>query len=308
MADDSPGKVQALRAIFAEKNTPLMGMMPPSGKVMNKPWKTSFDSTEETTTYKERIISEQRLSSQLLAKVLPLPVKRPESNGEIHNGFGEKTLGKVHPRPTPGPKPSHLFQQLSNKSPVNGHVESSDSSGTKRESRTLSDDSGLSKSKAVAETIASFMFSNGYSHKSSEPVSNNKSNVPPPVPKPRTSPQTRTNQQGQTELINICNTRNSEKISKTDSEKLCNIINSDNYICKSNCNFKRKDLPPLEELGPPPPKPSRPPHMVLPTKYRPPSAQSTCPSLSVPSLTPPTTSPPTIPQRPAPQRPAYREC
>lgn len=307
MADDSPGKVQALRAIFAEKNTPLMGMMPPSGKVMNKPWKTSFDSTEETTTYKERIISEQRLSSQLIAKVLPLPVKRPElnptTNGEIHkemNGFGEKTLGKVLPRPTVGPKPPHLFHQLRNKSPVNGHAESSDSNGTKQESRTLGDDSGLSKSKAVAETIASFMFSNGLGHKTGEPVSNNKSNVPPPVPMPRHSPVTRTNQQDQTELINLCNTRNREK---TDSETLCNIINSDNYICKSNCNFKRKELPSLEELGPPPPKPSRPPHMVLPTKYRSP-AQSTCPSSSVP---PPTTSPPTIPQRPAPQRPAYRE-
>lgn len=310
MADDSPGKVQALRAIFAEKNTPLMGMMPPAGKAINKPWKTSFDSSEETISFKERIISEQRISSsQLITKVLPIPTKRPESNPGVEphktvNGFSEKTLVKNPPRPNVGPKPPHLFQQLRNKSPVNGHPEPSGTllNGAKEESRTLiSDDNGLSKSRAVAETIASFMFTNGYSHNKTEtPVPNS---VPPPVPKPRTSPQTRTNNKDQTTDLT------SEKIIKTDSEKLSNLLNSDNYICKGSCNFKRKELPSLDVLGPPPSKPSKPPHMVLPAKYRMLSSESTCPPLSIPpSLPPPTTSPPNIPHRTAPQKPAYRKC
>ncbi|KAG8185828.1 hypothetical protein JTE90_024805 [Oedothorax gibbosus] len=304
MADDSPGKVQALRAIFADKNAPLMGMMPPAGKGINRPWKTSFDSAEETISFKERIISEQRLSStQLITKVLPVPAKRPESNPtpngiELHknvNGFSEKTLEKIQPRPNVGPKPAHLFQQLRNKSPVNGHPEAtSNLNGTKEsESRTLAgDDSGLSKSRAVAETIASFMFANGCGpNRTADPVPNS---VQPPVPKPRNAPQT---------LLNHHRTKDLIESEKTDSQKLDNLLNSDNYICKGSCNFKRKELPSLEVLGPPPSKPSKPPHMVLPAKYR---VLPECPSVSVPlSLPPPTTSPPTVPHRPAPQRPAY---
>ncbi|GFS61537.1 FYN-binding protein [Trichonephila inaurata madagascariensis] len=313
MADDSPGKVQALRAIFAEKNKPLMGMMPPGGKMSNRPWKSTIESNEETTTFKERLISEQR-SSQLMTKVLPIPVKKSEltssTNSDLHkdnNGYNEKA-NRVSPKPSVGPKPSHLTQQTRTNSSSNSNLETlcdtrSDSNRTSSDGQALF--KSQAKSKAVAETIASFMFTNGFNHKTTNSVlseENNKNSAPPPLPLPRNT-QMRTNQHElQTELINLCNSQNSEKLTKSEAQTLCcNIINSDNYICKSNCNFRRKELPSLEKLGPPPLKPTKPEQVVLPEKFR--VLKPNVPVLN--SSQPPTSSPPSIPQRPAPQRPAY---
>ncbi|XP_055945093.1 FYN-binding protein 1-like isoform X3 [Argiope bruennichi] len=298
MADDSPGKVQALRAIFSEKNKPVMGIMPPGGKIPNRPWKNTIEANDETNiTLKERSIPELKFS-QPITKVLP--VRKSEiissANGDPHkdiNGLSEKA-----PKPSVGPKPTYLSQQ------VRTHQDNSCDTKNEDNHTRIGDGHALlksqAKSKAVAETIASFMFANGFHHKpSTGPVlteeKNKNSKVPPPIPMPR-------NSQGQhelqTELLNLCNSQNSEKHSKSETEAL--IINSDNYICKSNCNFRRKELPPLETLGPPPLKPTRPIHMVLPEKYRL-SKVSTNNSTSQPPLT----SPPAIPQRPAPQRPSY---
>ncbi|GFR27363.1 FYN-binding protein [Trichonephila clavata] len=313
MADDSPGKVQALRAIFAEKNKPVMGMMPPGGKMSNRPWKSTIESNEETTTFKERLISEQR-SSQLMTKVLPISVKKSEltssTNSDLHkdnNGYNEKA-NKVSPKPSVGPKPSYLTQQTRTNSRSDSNLETlcdtrSDSNRTSCDGQSLF--KSQAKSKAVAETIASFMFTNGFNHKTANSVlseENNKNSAPPPLPLPRNT-QMRTNQHElQTELINLCNSQNSEKLIKSEAQTLCcNIINSDNYICKSNCNFRRKELPSLEKLGPPPLKPTKPEQVVLPEKYR-----LLKPSVPVTNSShPPTISPPSIPQRPAPQRPAY---
>ncbi|CAL1295558.1 unnamed protein product [Larinioides sclopetarius] len=298
MADDSPGKVQALRAIFSEKNKPVMGIMPPGGKITSRPWKSTIESNDETITLKERTIPEQKFP-QPITKVLP--VRKPEItsslNGESHkdiNGLSEKA-----PKPSVGPKPNYLSQQVRN-----SHQDIS--CDTKNEDSRIRTGDGndllksQAKSKAVAETIASFMFANGFHHKSpTGPVLNEEKNkncrAPPPVPLPRNS---QAQHELQTELLNLCNSQNSEKLSKSETETL--IINSDNYICKSNCNFRRKGLPSLETLGPAPLKPTRPPHVVLPEKYRL-SKVSTNSSNSQPPLT----SPPAIPQRPAPQRPSY---
>ncbi|GIX85727.1 uncharacterized protein CEXT_105451 [Caerostris extrusa] len=316
MADDSPGKVQALRALFADKNKPVMGMMPPTGKISNRPWRSSVDSTEETTTLKERIITEQKSTStsQLVTKVLPVKKTEfaPSTNGELHkdvNGYHEKSL-RVSPKPSVGPKPSYLTQQTRTNSASNSNLDIS--CDTKNEDSLTSGEGNAllksqAKSKAVAETIASFMFTNGFNHKTSNnsvlSEENSKNSiVPPPAPLPRNS-QTRSNQNElQTELFNLCNSQKSEKLTKSEAEALCrNIINSDNYICKSNCNFRRRPLPPLEKLGPPPLKPTKPESVVLPEKYR--LQKSNAPTTN--SSQPPLISPPTVPSRPAPQRPAY---
>ncbi|GIY06704.1 hypothetical protein CDAR_578062 [Caerostris darwini] len=290
MADDSPGKVQALRALFADKNKPVMGMMPPTGKISNRPWRSSVDSTEETTTLKERILTEQRSSSsQLITKALPVKKTEftPSTNGELHkdvNGYNEKSL-RVSPKPSVGPKPSYLSQQTRTNSASNSNLDIS--CDTKNEdSRTSGEGNALlksqAKSKAVAETIASFMFTNGFNHKTSSnsvlSEENSKNNiVPPPAPLPRNS-QTRSNQNElQTELFNLCNSQ------------------------KKQLQLQEKTSASPRKTRPTPLKPTKPESVVLPEKYR--LQKSNAPTTNSSQL--PLISPPTVPTRPAPQRPAY---
>uniref|UniRef100_A0A2L2Y908 FYN-binding protein n=1 Tax=Parasteatoda tepidariorum TaxID=114398 RepID=A0A2L2Y908_PARTP len=311
MADDSPGKVQALRAMFSEKNNPLMGMMPPGGKLSNRPWKGVVDTTENISSLKEKIIREQKTPQFNNAnKVLPFPIsKNSATKGDVNketNGADLKIPNKVLPKPYIGPKPTNMSQQIRTNSTLSAVSESQElimSNGNK----TISDSQALlnsqAKSKVVAETIASFMFSNGFSLKENESMStnaNNKNNQPP-IPKPRSS-LSRTNLQDQLNVINS----QSNRVSKSSSDTLSDMISSDNYICKSNCNFRRKELPSLESLGPAPAKPPKPSHMVLPAKYC--SSNSSESLASVRSSQPPPHPPPALPHNftpPVPQRPGY---
>lgn len=204
MADSSPGKVQALRAIFSEQNRPVMGLIPPGGRVPGKPWMSlDSSSTQDTPTS----LKEKRLSSDNVSR------------------------NKSPSKPVIGPKPVHLMTRVTS-------TESVDKVAACPATRSAA------ANKAFGETIASFMFANNNNKE------NEREQTPPPLPpmpKPRIS-------QLQSQLdaaTDFCKARNG-------------LVNSDNYICKSGRNVRRKLLPPLEKLGPPPLKPARPPFLVLP--------------------------------------------
>ncbi|KFM57668.1 FYN-binding protein, partial [Stegodyphus mimosarum] len=315
MADDSPGKVQALRAIFSEKNKPLMGMMPPGTRISNRTWKRASESEENLVTLKEKHSSESILHSRAITKVLPFPAKKLDAiNGESHrevNSFNDKNSNKCNLKPVIGPKPSHLLQQGRTNSSLNVNTETSDvneNGDVNENERCLNLNNGQemlksqAKSKAFAETIASFMFTNGAHNKENDNISpvDNKKSIPP-IPKPRTS-QMHTNMQNQMEVMNICNSHSVMLPKKDMGPSCCNLINSDNYVCKSNCKFRRKELPTLEELGPPPPKPVKPHYLKLPAKFL---MQPFASNSPVQFLQSTEDSAPTLPQRPAPQKPSY---
>lgn len=316
MADDSPGKVQALRAIFSEKKNPVMGLMPPNGNIPSRPW-CSLDTSaiQESSNIEEKKLSELRIENN---RVLPMQDKKcPSYKGDAHkdiNSCGDKPF-RLPPKPTVGPKPSRLVQQQRTMSAIssesvnfNGVVQNGDRTRPRPTSEELP---SHTKSKAFGETIASFMFNNNKENGHGSITTENESCVLtstappplPPVPKPRIShPQN--SPQNHIDIMNFCNAQNNPKY-KLDSQ-CCNIISSDNYICKSNCRMRRKVLPSHHKLGPAPVKPTKPAHMLLP-----PTKNSSRPPISIDldmpqSLPPPLEPPPILAQRPAAlQRPSY---
>lgn len=282
MADDSPGKVQALRAIFSEKNNPVMGMMPPGGKIPNRPWRAAQETTaaaQEPARAEDRKLNELKLGNNSNNKVLPVLLEKIAFNGDAAEKQNTNRL--AHPKPAVGPKPPHLAQPPQRV--ANGLVHAQN--GLLRPK-----DSG---EKSFGETIASFMFASDKENEAAEGV---RCIAPPlpPVPKPRISPgQPKKGSQSHVDLVN--NLHNAQN-----GSQCCNIISSDNYICKSR--VRRKALPPQEKLGPAPLKPVKPPHMKLPP------GSSFSPSPAPASVGPLGTAP-VLAQRPPPslQRPSYRK-
>lgn len=238
MADESPGKVQALRAMFSEKNNVVMGLLPPGGtKIPNRSWRNSDEDIHlQPTALKEKKFNEVRLGN----KVLPVPEKYPSSFSDVCSEKQTKLLGN---KPAIGPKPTYLaqHQQLKIQS-----LKSVNSEGSAQ--RTISD----AKSKAYGQTISSFMFTSNKENENSS--SSNASSAPPlpQVPKPNIS-QMLLNHELQTAL----NAKNAQE----ESSQHCNGVSSDNYVCK----VRRKELPSKEKLGPAPLKPLKPAHMKLPS-------------------------------------------
>lgn len=272
MADESPGKVQALRAMFSEKNNVVMGLLPPGGaKIPNRSWRNSDENVHlQSTTLTEKKINEVRFGN----KVLPVPEKYPSSFSDVCSEKQTKLVGLVGNKPAVGPKPTYLaqqqHQQLKNKS-----LKSVNSDGSAQ--RTISD----AKSKAYGQTISSFMFTNNKENENSS--STNASSAPPlpQVPKPNIS-QMLLNHELQTTL----NSKNAQE----ENSQRCNGVSSDNYVCK----VRRKELPSKEKLGPAPLKPLKPAHMKLPSNLS--SAQIS------------QVSPPVPVQKPSSfQKPSYRK-
>lgn len=314
MADDSPGKVQALRAIFSEKNNPVMGLMPPNGKIPSRPWRSlDISAIQEPSKIEEKKLSELKIENN---RVLPMQDKKcPSYNSDVHkdiNSCGDKPI-RLPPKPVVGPKPSHLVQQQRVMSAFSS--ESVNFNGVQNGERTrprpASEDlPSHTKSKAFGETIATFMFTNNKENGHVSITTENESCVLtsttppplPPLPKPRIS-HVQNSSQNHIDIMNFCNVQNSPNY-KLDSQ-CCNIISSDNYICKSNCRMRRKALPPHQKLGPAPVKPTKPAHMLLPPTNN--SSTSIESDISH-SLPPPLGPPPVLAQRPAAlQRPSYRK-
>ncbi|XP_054718236.1 uncharacterized protein LOC129227670 [Uloborus diversus] len=325
MADDSPGKVQALRAIFSEKNKPVMGMMPPGGKIPNRPWRQSADSVVKTEAFKGKVASEQKVSLLTNTKVLSQLDKKPFLNGQLHknlNGFSQNQLDSVLLKPAVGPKPLHLLPQSRTNSSLN--LNSDSSVGVNNDenirNRTLSDAQDChAKSKAFGETIASFMFTNGVNNKenASTMMTDNKNKLIPPVPKPRNI-QLRTNLISQTNLSQLKNSQSTEALNKSNLENSCShLISSDNYVCKTSCNYRKRELPPAEKLGQAPLKPVKPSFLKLPLKLlsESPTFSEHCTSSKSSFLhaAPPLPQKPlpllqeplSLPQKPLPQKPSY---
>lgn len=231
MADDSPGKVQALRAIFSEKNNPVMGLMPPGAKLRARPWRPPSENgnalDQTSSALKEKNTNELKCGK----RVLPVLEKSPSPLNT------DSIKPSSVPKPTVGPKPAHLLapQQLKM---TEFECSNPDVSA---QQRTVAD---TSRTKAFGETIASFIFA---SNKENENVS---TPPVPPLPKPRIS-------QLQNEPNSNKNPQNGHELDR----QCCGVISSDNYICK----VRRKELPPKEKLGPAPLKPVKPTHLKLPS-------------------------------------------
>lgn len=268
MADESPGKVQALRAMFSEKNNVVMGLMPPGGvKIPNRSWRNSDENVHlQPTNLTEKKINEVRLGN----KVLPVPEKYPSSFSDICSEKQTKLLGN---KPAVGPKPTYLSQQHQQLKVQSLKSVNSDGSAQ----RTISD----AKSKAYGQTISSFMFTNNKENENSSNTSASSAPPLPQVPKPNISQMLLNH-----ELQNALNSKKAQE----ESSHHCNGVSSDNYVCK----VRRKELPSKEKLGPAPLKPLKPAHMKLPSNLS--SAQIS------------QASPPVPVQKPASfQKPSYRK-
>lgn len=259
MTDESPGKVQALRAIFSEKNNPVMGLIPPGSRIPSRPWRSKDDNNQESIPSKENKLNDIRLGS----RVLPVRQECPPSLKETR---------PVVNKPAVGPKPSHLVvqQQFRAASPEN--IKSNGSV-----QRTFADPS---RSRSFGETIASFMFNN----KENENISSSNTSAPPlpPLPKPRIS-----QIHNREDVLNFTNSQNCQELDNRCRSVIC----SDNYICK----VRRKELPSKEKLGPAPLKPTRAAHFKLPSSV----FSSTEPSSAELPKRPASTQRPSSLQRPS---------
>lgn len=293
MADTSPGKVQALTAMFAQKNKPIMGIYHPGIKVRSSGTnRTILPSQDDSTstlcgsTDEEFALPDAEISktvSSLKMKVLPSVIKPKTELNATHNGKSKfdgisgDISKKSAQKPCIGPKPS-LFQtssssslQLNNTTASNRNTNGNcplERTSEQLDSMNNDDNECLripGKSCTVGETIASFMFAGSASLiQVNNPLSSeNKNNIDQlhiPVPTPRKSIKS-------SPTVSDTGFFTDTDIKENFRDPYSNIINSDNYICKNNVKFRRKKLPSKEKLGQPPLKPIKPLQMKLQSQY-----------------------------------------
>ncbi|XP_076318387.1 uncharacterized protein LOC143229632 isoform X2 [Tachypleus tridentatus] len=332
MVDSTPqANVQALRALFAQRNDPVMGIMQ-AGSRLTSTRNSSYEKhseakitkplVNETSSVKSKVgypmgksVSTSSIltaKSNLFTKTNTLPVQQISASVASSGSTSESSpTASSKPKPILGPKPTIPVKPVKSLSSSSvGNISSGKATNSiSRSSSSLNSRSTDSIASGNTEEVDEQKNFNNASETITESVDSSFQSVGnPSIVSFTVKLPYEKNTDGVKQSENVSNVSPKSVLKHFDSSS---VINSENYICKANLRYRRKLLPPVEKLGNPPLKAPKPLNIILPTpdKFTLRNKGTAPPLPSRTVLSPVQNNVPELPQRPKrlPPRPPVLE-